>query len=254
MTAAWTLHPLYYGEFSAFERSLFVYHRGFGEKIAAPATGWLLARGAERIVVDTGPYEPELGERFHGYTMERSGPDAVRAALAAHGVAPQDVRDVVLTHLHWDHSSNVGLFSRARFHVQRAELEYASAPLAPHRLAYDVGLDGHAPPWRAVIDRMELLDGDAELREGLACHLLPGHTPGSQAVAVQTGGARYLIAGDNVDLAENWAGDDEVPHRPGGIFVDLRAYLESLERMEGLADVVLPAHDFAIFEQKRYPA
>lgn len=250
MRAKWMLYPLYYGEFTSFERSLFVFHRGFGEKMRAPCTGWLLCRDGYRIVVDVGPYEPEPAERNHGYPMEGTGAAAVRAALEAHSVSPEDVTDVILTHLHWDHTSNLGLFANARVHAQRAELTYASNPLPWHRVAYDVDL---SPAWRSAIDRMQLANGDVELFDGITCHLLPGHTPGSQGVVVETEGGRHMIAGDNIDLDENWAGDDTWKHRPGGIFVDLATYMASLERMEGLAEVILPAHDFSVFEQKVYP-
>lgn len=253
MNTNWTLLPLYYGEFSAFERSLFVYHRGFGEKLKAPCTGWLLSDGTTHIVVDVGPYEPRLARLNHGYAMERTGAETVRAALAAHHLRTEDIREVILTHLHWDHTSNVELFTNATFYVQRAEVEYAYDPLPWHRVAFDLDLES-PPPWQAVTDRIHLLDGDAEVRSGITCHLLPGHTPGSQGIAVQTAGSTYLIAGDNIDLDENWEGDDTWRHRPGGIFVDLRQYVASLERMETLADTVLPAHDFSVFDRKHYPA
>lgn len=253
MNTSWKLYPLYYGEFTAFERSLFVYHKGFGEKIKSPCTGWLVSNETENIVVDVGPYEPDLASANHGYAMEDTGAEAVRAALAAHSLAPDDIEEVIFTHLHWDHTSNAELFSRATFSVQRAEFDYAYDPLPWHRVAYDVGLDT-LPPWQKVTDQFRVLDGDTQLRDGLSCYLLPGHTPGSQGIVVDTRSQKYLIAGDNIDLDENWDGDATWRHRPGGIFVNLSDYLESLERMEALADVILPAHDFSIFDRKTYPS
>ena len=153
---------------------------------------------------------------------------------------------MVLTHLHWGHCSNVGMFPHATFYVQARELAFAQNPLPVARLPYDVGLD-FRPAWEFIVDRMELLDGDAELWDGVACHLTPGHTEGSQAISVQTAGRRFVIAGDNVDLQENSVGDETWKHRPGAIFVDLREYLKSLERLERLGNVVLPSHDACVF-------
>lgn len=42
-----------------------------------------------------------------------------------HGVAPENIKTVIMTHLHWDHAGNNGLFQNARFYVQQRELDYA---------------------------------------------------------------------------------------------------------------------------------
>jgi glyoxylase-like metal-dependent hydrolase (beta-lactamase superfamily II) len=248
----WQLYPLNFGEFLAIERSLFVFHKGFGQKIKAPCTGWLLDNQEEKILVDTGPWDPDAAKRYHNYDMVGTGPDSVRDALAKHELTPGEITTVLLTHLHWDHTANVGLFSNATFYVQRSEAFYALDPLPMHRLTYDHGL-GFEPPWQKILHRTEFFDGDVEFRPGLTCHLLPGHTPGSQGILVHNSEGKYLIAGDNVDLQENWEGDQQFKHRPGGIFNNLSDYLESIARMEELADVVFPAHDYGIFNQEQYP-
>ena len=248
----WTIYPLYYGEFLAYERSLFVFHKGFGEKIKAPCIGWLVENGEEWILVDTGPWDPVTAKKYHHHDMSETGPEAVTKALESFGMAPKDITSVILTHLHWDHTSNVGLFVNARFYVQRKEAFYALDPLPVHRFAYDVGLD-FRPPWQEILHKTVFLEGDTEFRPGLRCCLLPGHTPGSQGVLADTGEGRYLIAGDNVDLQENWDGDEQFQHLPGGIFNDLGVYLESLDRMDKLADVVLPSHDYRVLETHAYP-
>lgn len=252
MNNSWQLYPLNFGEFEAIERSLFVYHTGFGEKIKAPCVGWLLDNGEERILVDTGPWYPANAKKYHGYEMTNTGPKAVEEALAKYDLTLNDIDDVLLTHLHWDHTSNVESLPQAKFYVQRQELFYALDPLPVHRLTYDLGLDIQ-PPWQKILHRITLFDGDTEFRPGLDCCLLPGHTPGSQGILVNTKDGAYMIAGDNVDLRENWAGNDTLPHVPGGIYTDLEDYFRSLERIERLADVILPAHDYCVFDKAIYP-
>jgi hypothetical protein len=63
----WKLHPLYYGEFLAFERSRFVLYKGEGEMIKAPCIGWLIENGDEKILVDTGPGDPATVKKYHHY-------------------------------------------------------------------------------------------------------------------------------------------------------------------------------------------
>ena len=138
----WQIYPLNLGEFVAIERSIFVLHSGFGTKIKAPCLGWLLHDGSEWVLVDTGPWDPARAEEYHAYEMVGSGPEAVRRGLKDHGLEPEDIEHVLLTHLHWDHVANVGMFEKARFYVQHAEACYALDPLPPHRRIYEVGQGG----------------------------------------------------------------------------------------------------------------
>jgi N-acyl homoserine lactone hydrolase len=248
----WRLYPLHFGDLAEFEKSLFLLHKGFGEKIEAPYTGWLLDNGEEKVLVDTGPWDPVKTKKYHHYEATDTGPDAVDKALGDYEMTPATVTTVLLTHLHWDHVANVSLFTNATFYVQRSEVHYALDPLPMHRVPYEVGL-GFQPPWQSILHRIVLLEGDTEVAPGITCCLLPGHTPGSQGILVDTTEGKYLIAGDNVDLRENWEGDEQLKHRPGGIFTNLENYWKSLERMEELADVVLPSHDYSVFDKDVYP-
>jgi len=248
----WQIYPLNLGEFVAIERSIFVLHSGFGTKIKAPCLGWLLHDGSEWVLVDTGPWDPARAEEYHAYEMVGSGPEAVRRGLKDHGLEPEDIEHVLLTHLHWDHVANVGMFEKARFYVQHAEACYALDPLPPHRRIYEVG-QGYALPWHGIIHRTTFFRGEKEFRPGITCHLLPGHTPGSQGILVQTERGAMMIAGDNVDLLENWEGNEQYHHVPGGTFTNLEDYFDSLRRMETMADAVLPAHDYCVLDPAWQP-
>ncbi len=118
------------------------------------------------------------------------------------GIDPADVRDVVYTHLHWDHCSNVGLFPNARFTVQDEELQYAINPIPLHRRAYQ-HLPRTAPPWLRVLSRLNVIRGAVEIAPGVSTVPLSGHTPGSQGVLVETDKGPYLIAGDCLDSYDN---------------------------------------------------
>ena len=80
MPDTWTLKPLCFGEFPAFEKSLFTYGRHAGEKMPAPITGWLLQAGERAILVDTGPSAPEVARRWH-YPIHRTAEQVPSALL-----------------------------------------------------------------------------------------------------------------------------------------------------------------------------
>ena len=251
MTRQWTLRPLCFGEFSAFENSVLTYNQGQGVKFVAPITGWLLHSGAETILVDTGPSVPEVANRWHSAircTPEQR-PDA---ALRSLGLAPESLSVVILTHLHWDHCYNLECFPNARLMVQSEELRAAVDPIATQRVAYEVGIPGLRPPWLAAFDRLEVVRGDADIAPGVRVLLLPGHTPGLQGVLVETARGRHLVASDGAPHGDN-LGSSGGAMIPPGIHIDVAQCLRSLERMRREADVVLPSHDPTIFAHAVYP-
>lgn len=100
------------------------------------------------------------------------------------GVMPEDIEIVILIHLHWDHASNNGLFKNATFLVQKKELEYASSPLPVHLKGYEAPQSGMRPHYLGV--KYTVTSGDYEVVPGVSTILTPGHSPGSQCVAVET--------------------------------------------------------------------
>jgi len=251
MADTWTLKPLCFGEFLAFEKSLFTYGRYAGEKLPAPITGWLLQAGERAILVDTGPSAPELAKRWH-YPIHRTAEQVPAALLRAAGVDPERLAQVILTHLHWDHCYNLESFPAARFVVQAEELRAAVDPIPTQRLGYEVGLPGVLPPWLAVFDRLEVVRGDCDIAPGVQVVHLPGHTPGLQGVVVATTAGRHLIASDALPLQEN-LGPQPASCIPPGIHIDVAACFRTFERMRTLADVILPSHDAEVLKHPVYP-
>lgn len=252
MPRQWTIRPLCFAEFPAFDMAILTYNRHFGEKITAPITGWLLQSGDDTILVDTGPSAPEIARQWHPGIRQDAHQVPVNVLRSA-GVAPESLSLVVLSHLHWDHCYNLECFPNARFLVQAEELRAAVDPITTQRVTYEVGIPGLRPPWLEVFDRFTVLRGDADIAPGLRALLLPGHTPGLQGVLVETVRGRHLIASDSAPLAANVgdAGSDPIPP---GIHIDVASCLRSLERMRREADVILPSHDPAVFDHPVYPA
>lgn len=140
-----------------------------------PALVFYLQGGRQKILVDTGVGEPE----------------GVIRALNSIGLKPEDIDTVILTHLHFDHADNVGLFPQARFILQKQEWEYAKSPLPIQRSLYN-------PRTLMELEHLDLiLVGDGyEVADGVEVILVPGHTKGQQAVVVNTSQGKYVLAGD----------------------------------------------------------
>ena len=178
------LHAIKYAELNARKRSdLFVGGDPHDGRIDMDYFVWV-AIGADRVcVVDTG-FSAEVGAR-RGRRFLRSPVET----LADLGVDAASVRDVIITHLHYDHVGNFGLFPNARFHLQDREMAFATGRQMGHafmRAAYEV--EDIVGMVRAVYaERVVFHDGDAVIAPGIEVHRIGGHTRGLQAVRVATG-------------------------------------------------------------------
>jgi N-acyl homoserine lactone hydrolase len=242
-----SIRALCVGRVYGLHKPAFTYMRGWGATVDIPLIMFVIEGGDSPVVVDTGADVSRAWE-FHQIRMEQAPDEQPEAALRSIGVTPEDVRLVVNTHLHWDHSSNNHLFPNARILVQRSELDFARNPVDWHKRQFEV-VPEVAPSWQRTEDRITAVDGDLELTPGIALVSLPGHTPGSQGVLVDTVSGRYLIAGDCVYLYENWEGDANANHIPSGFYTDLVAYEQSLLRIEGFNCEVIPSHDPLVLER-----
>jgi glyoxylase-like metal-dependent hydrolase (beta-lactamase superfamily II) len=225
--------------------------RGFTETLDIPLIMFVIIGGAHPIVVDTGGSSPDTVASIHGYAMDQPADQQPAAALERLGVDPRDVRIVVNSHLHWDHSSNNDLFPAARIVVQASEVPYAINPEQVHAKAYE-RTGGATPHWLSGFDRLQLVDGDTAIAPQVEVIHLPGHSPGSQGVLVTTLAGRYLIAGDCVGSYANWRGDALVDHLPSGTFTSLHDYTSSFRRIESLDCDVIPSHDAAVLRSSPF--
>ena len=81
---------------------------------------WLIRGHGRDILVDTGFNAEEAKLRARKLTLNPVD------ALAAFGVKAEDIWDVVVTHLHYDHAGNLDRFANAKFHLQDREMSYAT--------------------------------------------------------------------------------------------------------------------------------
>src|SRR4051812_29720386 len=167
-----------------------------------PEAGPVLVRTPLHAVVPTAG-AANLGRAGAATHRRRMKPDdAVPGQLRAGGVAPADVRLVVMTHLHYDHASGAGQFPGATFVCDRREWAAASTGGVfdgyhpPHLVpsldwtAVDFEGDGVLPA--ATFERSFDVLGDGSIRVAST----PGHTDGHMSVLLRTAGGELLIAAD----------------------------------------------------------
>ena len=152
-------------------------------------------------------------------------------ALEQRGLAPKDISMVVLSHLHFDHSANLDLFTHARVFLSRREWDYAEKPHEE-----DISI-----PWkiRELLGecRLELIDGERDVATD--CHFFPapGHTPGSCALALRTDQGTVVLAGDAIKYPKEWL------RRKSDLVYDTDEHAtQSIGHILSIADVIVPGH------------
>jgi glyoxylase-like metal-dependent hydrolase (beta-lactamase superfamily II) len=168
------------------------------------ATNCLLVEGrGQRTLIETGN-----GDKFPAKDREIYGIDhdlSVEKNLRALGVEPESIDNVVMTHLHFDHSGGATkrgasgavepVFKRARHVIQRGEYEDATHPHERNRASYLA--ENFAPLEAAGL--LRLVEGAAEVAPGVSVLPTPGHTAHHQSVLIDDGhGHKALFLGDVV--------------------------------------------------------
>jgi glyoxylase-like metal-dependent hydrolase (beta-lactamase superfamily II) len=164
-------------------------------RIRMRANSLLLRAGRKNILIETGN-GTKWGTKLRNIYAVQDG-DPLMDSLRKTGVKPEEIDLVVNTHLHFDHCGGntrvvddrtLPTFRRARFVVQRGELEHAMNPTERDRASYFS--DNFAPISKEGL--WDLVDGDSEILPGISVVCIPGHTANMQAV---------LIAGEGKTLA-----------------------------------------------------
>jgi glyoxylase-like metal-dependent hydrolase (beta-lactamase superfamily II) len=169
-------------------------------------------------------------------------------ALARFGVRPEDVTDLIVSHIHWDHFDGVDLFPNARVWIQRDEID--------HHVDADGGVLNRtidavdAAKLHAVraAGRLMPVDGDArEIIPGITVHTGGKHTFQSQYARVAIEGGAVVIASDNAYLFENLEQRLAIAQT-----LDAGSNLAAQARMLTLASeprLVIPGHDPEVFSR-----
>jgi len=246
MTKKYVIHPIPLMKVQ-FPKSKMTYLMNFGQTIPIAIYIWYLEGGEKNIIVDAGIAPERLVQR--GYKVEPV--QTLTQGLSRVGITASDVDLIVLTHLHHDHFHLAPQFPKAELIVQRSELEFARNP---HPMI--------ARMWPA--DYSELLaglqfsvvEGGTRIDEGIELLLTPGHSAGSQSVAVDTNQGKAVIAGF-CSIRENFepppAIRGKIPLIAPGINLNALQAYESVERVKRIADIIVPLHEADLLNKETIP-
>jgi len=204
-------------------------------------TVWLLRGNGRNVLVDAGFYRDKFVTRWKPADFMLPS-DAVARA----GVRPQDVTDIIVSHVHWDHADGLDLFPNARIWIQKEEYQHH---VGPQGTPLDRAIDPDDAKMLADLashGRVNQVNGDStEIIPGITVFTGGKHTFASEYATVRTKAGTAVIASDNLYLYENLDG-----HRPIAQTLDSLSNLAAQERMTRLASaprLIVPGHDPAVF-------
>ena len=241
----YTIDALRYGTIEDFPVRGLVAGADPSRKMNIAMIVWLVRGGGRNILVDSGFYRPQFFRQWK-VTDFRKPSEVVAAA----GIKPEEVTDVIITHMHWDHADGEDLFPKARLWVQRDEYAYYTGE-AWHGERTHGGIDPDDVLSYVQMNlegRLSFVEGDAQrILPGILCYIGGKHTYASQFVTVDTAQGVVVLASDNVYLYENLD-----KHVPIAATLDAASNLRAQDRMRQLASrqsLIIPGHDPAIFER-----
>jgi glyoxylase-like metal-dependent hydrolase (beta-lactamase superfamily II) len=153
---------------------------------------WVLDNGIRKIVVDTGYDQTEATRRNRPILRDPA------QAIGAIGVNAETVDTVIITHLRYDHAGGLDRYPNAKFHLQAAEMQFATGPCmchdtlqAPFTADHVCEMVQHVYSGRVIFH-----DGSAEVTKGVRVHCVGGHSRGLQVVEVETENGPVCLASD----------------------------------------------------------
>jgi N-acyl homoserine lactone hydrolase len=211
-------------------------HGGDATLLDLPCPSFLIEHPKGLVLFDTG-CNPKVIDDAIGYwgafaehlPLKWSKSDTLDKQIQGVGYKASDVKYVILSHSHLDHSGGLTYFPKARFLVGANELRYAYWPDPDRRWAFI--LDDFIPT--RAYDWLEL-DSDLDLFGDGALQFLytPGHTPGECSLMVNLPNRKFLLTGDTVHLR---AAIDQEATMP--IDTDPIQAMKSLKRIKAIRDL-----------------
>ena len=159
----------------------------------------LVRTGTKTVLVETGngtKWDEKL-RKIYGFPAN----DPLTESLAKEGVRPEEIDLVINTHLHFDHAGGntrlfdgraMSAFPKAKYVVQKTELEHALKPTERDRASY------YAQDFAPVTEagQWQFVGGDAEVLPGISVTKIPGHNLQIQAIQIRGGGKKLMYVSD----------------------------------------------------------
>lgn len=231
-TTNYIIHPINLFEMNS-DKSNFTYRYNLYQRVMLPGYIWYIEGPEEHILVDAGG-DVEYMWNIRGIPAKEV--QTIESGLAKFGIRPDEIDLVILTHLHQDHVAQAFRFLKAKFIVQRKELDFAMNPHPSVAISYN-------KEFYESLD-FKAVNGDFSICDGVSVISTPGHTPGGQSVCVKTNKGLAVISG-LCSVRENFEPPSSValPVIPPGIHTNILDGYDSFLKIKEIADIVLPLHD-----------
>lgn len=143
----------------------------------------LIENDERKILIDCGIGDKQTEKFFSNYYL--NGEESLETSLATHGLTTDDITDVILTHLHFDHAGGAVkwntnrtgyevTFKNATFHTSRRQWEWATSPNNREKASF---LKENILPI-LELGTLNLLEEEGELLPGISWRQFDGHTDG----------------------------------------------------------------------------
>lgn len=209
---------------------------------------WVVRNSERTVVVDLGMTAEIAARRKRNYLLNP------RDGLQRLGMRTDDVKDVIVTHLHYDHVGTYADYPHATFHVQDDEVNYATGRYMQFpRFKHGYEVDDVVGIIRLVYqNRVAFHNGTEDIVPGISVHRIGGHTMGMQCVRVFTKRGWMVLASDCSHYYENFE-----MGRPYSSLVNVGEQAIGFQTMRKLAEStqhIIPGHDPLVMKRYAAPA
>jgi N-acyl homoserine lactone hydrolase len=210
-------------------------HGGTNDLVTLPCPAYLIEHQKGLVLFDTGCHPKIIEDPGYWGEIGKTLPVKYSRALTldnqikALGYNLSDIKYVIVSHLHLDHSGGLYMFPNAKFVIGANELRYAVWPDPDRQWAFI--LDDIMPTRKF---RWIELDTDFDIFDDGSLHFLltPGHTPGESSLFVRLPNRKILLVGDTTHLREALEAEATMP-----IDTDPAQATLSLKRLKAIRDL-----------------
>ena len=221
------------------------------EWIKLPVMCFLIETDDGYILYDTGS-NPDAMKGYWPvglqeiYPLYQKPEERLENQLALCGVKPEDVKTVVISHMHLDHAGGLYLFPHADIYVPGAD--FAHAQVMVHKNPNPATHGGYVKADCEAPANYIMVDHDMEIAPGVELLCLPGHTPNLLGVMVHLDSGTVILPQDAVYTVEIYG----PPAKGSGLLYDSISYFKSIEKVRELQKKynarIIPAHDWEFFQ------
>jgi glyoxylase-like metal-dependent hydrolase (beta-lactamase superfamily II) len=196
----------------------------------------LLDNGSKRVLIETGMGN-KFNDKFKSMFAIKQSSNPLSDTLCEYGYKPESITDVILTHLHFDHSGGalncnenevlVPAFTNAKYHVSESNWKLGVAPNPRDRASY---LNENYLPLKDA-GVLNLIADNSEILSGISSYIVNGHTTGQQLIKVESEGEVLVFCSDLIPLRSHL----KLPWIMG---YDLNALLSLKEKTKFLQEAV----------------